>query len=477
MPDLRLFASLLIATCVCACACASTVSQAEKVSESSTARRIDASTIARTVDPIIEAEMARSGGPGAAFVFVQDGHILYSKGFGVARVGGPPVDPRTTLWPIASITKTLTALAALQLVDRGHVRLDTDVNLYLRRLKVPSGGFAPLTLRHLLSHTAGLDELPGRQTDGVSPPDLAGFLAPRLKRYRAPGNLTAYSTYGIFLAGVMIEDVSGTPYPRYLRENLFEPLGMRSARVIQVRSDAAGLATPYALEDGQAREQLHEYYASTPASSVAATAEDMGRLIIFHLGGRGAASRILSSRTLRLMHRTQATNHPAVPGWSLGMQMDRVNGLDVAEHGGDIGGFSTLLSIVPSTGQGFFVVSHGEGSDLRFAIRDALLNAISPRGPAPTQLRRSPVPLALYAGRYVSSMSCRSCPDSQRQYFDLTITSDGALDFWGQKWRPAGRDLFVQEDGRRLLGFARDRSGRIVSVTAGSWRVADRVSD
>src|SRR5688572_7824431 len=213
-----------------------------------------AAVVAATVDPIIEAGLEASAAPGAAFVFVQGGRIVYARGYGVADLAsGAAVDPARTVWPIASISKAVTTMAVLQLVDEGRVDLDTDINRYLRRLQVPAQGYPPLTLRHLLSHTGGLDELPGRQFDGRDPQDLAAFLRDRIVRFRAPGLLTAYSTYGILLAALVLEDLAGQDYDAYLREKIFTPAGMKSARVMVRRGDEAGVATPYEIDDGKAR--------------------------------------------------------------------------------------------------------------------------------------------------------------------------------------------------------------------------------
>ena len=424
--------------------------------------------------------MQRTGIPGAAFVFVDSGQIVYERGYGVADVAArTPVDPRRTLWPIASITKTVTALAAMQLVQSGKVSLDSDVNGYLRRVKVPAQGHGPLTLRHLLSHTSSLDELPGRQFDGKSPPDLPAFLSTRLIRYRAPGQLTSYSSYGIALAGVLVEDVSGLSYADYLERRIFRPAGMTSARVMRKIGDERGVATPYAVEDGKAVPVPWEYYVTTPSSSVAATADDMGKLLIAHLnGGKVGGRSLLSAALVREMHRQQATNHPALPGWGLGFQLDRVNGVTIAEHGGDIGGFAALFVLMPDKNSGFFIVNHGEGSDLRFKVRDALIDALYPdahpaKAPAPDPAQAGR--LAEYGGRYLSSLACRSCPE-QRPVFDVEVNPEGTLSLWGQTWLPVGKDLFIRDDGKRLLGFARDDRGRIISVTGGSWRVADRIT-
>jgi CubicO group peptidase (beta-lactamase class C family) len=438
----------------------------------------EAARIAAVVDPLIEKELKASGIPGAAFVFVQNGRIVYSKGYGFSDLATrATVDPERTIWPIASITKAVTAIGVLQLVDEEKLELDKDINQYLKRLQVPAQGYGPLTLRHLLSHTAALDELPGRQFDGRRPPDMAAFLRKKLVRYRAPGKLTAYSTYGMALAGVLLEDVSRDKYAKYVERHVFRPAGMESARVMRARGDEKGVATPYEIEDGQATAIPHEFYVTPPTSSVVATTNDMGRLMTTYLASvRGEENELLSPALAQAMYKQQATNHPEVPGWGLGLQLDRVNGIDLAEHGGDIGGFAALMTLIPSSSSGFYIVHHGEGGSLRFQVKEALMDALFP-------VTTTTVPLAdpenatldEYAGRYISSIACRSCPGASENAFTVAVEPNGTLSLWGQAWVPLHKDLFVRDDGRRLLGFARDERGRIVSVTGGSWRVADRL--
>jgi CubicO group peptidase (beta-lactamase class C family) len=440
----------------------------------------EAKRIAAIVDPLITADLASSGTPGAAFVFVRGGRIVYQRGYGRSDLTTQTVvDPEQTVWPMASITKALTAMAALQLVAAGKVDLDADINRYLKRLQVPSQGYGPLTLRHILSHRAGLDELPGRQFDGSARPDLAAFIKSKLVRYRAPGGLTAYSTYGIVIAGLMIEDVSGETYADYVREHIFAPAGMTRARFMIARGDERGVATPYTVEDGRAKAVPHEWYVTTPASSMVASAADMGRLLLVHLEDGAAGGRpILPPPLIRAMHRQQATVHPDVPGWSLGLQLDRANGLDLAEHGGDIAGFASLFTVVPELNAGFFIVHHGEGGDLRFRVKEALLDAVHPPAAPPAVPRADPrraASMREYAGRYISTLACRTCRAAEADVFALSVEPDGTLSLWGQRWVPLRRDLFIRDDGRRLLGFARDQAGRIVSLSAGSWRVADRL--
>lgn len=453
--------------------CASSASTAAPDNDAAAARQI-----ASIVDPIVEKELA-AGVPGAAFVFVRDGRIVYQHGYGVSDLETKAkVDPERTVWPIASITKTVTALGALQLVADGRIELDGDLNRYLKRLQVPAQGYSPLTLRHILSHTSALDEIPGRRYDGKQAPDMAAFLEGKLVRYREPGKLTAYSTYGMALAGVLIEDVSGQSYADYLQQHIFKPAGMSSARLMLRQGDEKGVATPYEIDDGRATAIPYEWYMTPPTSSMVATTADMARLLLVHLAnGRAGTGQILSPALTRAMHAQQATNHPDLPGWSLGFQLDTVNGVAVVEHGGDIAGFSALFALLPDKHEGFFIVNHGESGNLRFRIKQALLDALYPAKPVdvPAADSKNAPAMAEYAGRYISSITCRTCTRSDDQVFVVKAQPNGTLSLWGQTWVPLRRDLFVRDDGKRLLGFARDEKNKIVSVSAGSWRVADRL--
>ena len=177
------------------------------------------------------------------------------------------------------------------------------------------------------------------------------------------------------------------------------------------------------------------------------------------------------------MHGLQATNHAEIPGWSFGFQLDSVNDVVIVEHGGDIAGFSALFVLLPEKHEGFFIVNHGESGDLRYRVKQALLDALYPaEAPSvPAADAKNAPALAEYAGRYISSITCRTCPLSDDQVFVVKTQPNGTLSLWGQTWVPLRRDLFIRDDGKRLLGFARDEKSRIVSVTGGSWRVADRL--
>jgi CubicO group peptidase (beta-lactamase class C family) len=435
----------------------------------------DAARIAAVVDPLIARELKASGAPGAGVVVVRGGRVVFIRGYGAAdREAGMASGP-DTVWPIASITKVLTSIGAMQQVERGRLRLDADLNSELGGLRIPDGFGQPITLAEALSHTSGLDELPGRRLESPPPPGpLSRFLQGRLVRYRAPGAFTSYSTYGIAVTGAAIENVSGEAYPDYVRRHIFQPVGAASSRIMVRLEDSRGIAAPYALEDGQAKRIAYEWYATPPTSSAVLSLRDMGRLMADLTSPR---PRLLKRATLDLMMAQHSTLHPAVPGWGYGFQLDRANGRRIAEHGGDIGGFASLLSFLPDEGLAIFTVNHGEGSSLRFKVRKAVLDALYPAPPF------SPPPavttdLKPYLGLYRASFQCHSCKEpSAVPEFEVTADGAGSLELWGSHWRPVGGDVFVDPDDGRRLAFVRDGDGRVVALSGGAWRVGERVAD
>lgn len=208
----------------------------------------------------------------------------------------------------------------------------------------------------------------------------------------------------------------------------------------------------------------------------------MARFAMMQLAdGRCKDRQILSQSLARSMRTQHATIHPAVPGWGYAFQLDVDNGRQLVEHGGDIGGFSSLLTLIPQERSAFFIVNHGEGHDLRFRVKRALLDALYPEPQARVVPKADPgrTPgLQEYQGRYRSSLACHTCRDVDReQDFELTVRADGVLELWGQEWVPLERDLFVRTDGERLLAFGRNDVGRVAVVSGGSWRVADRLPE
>lgn len=158
---------------------------------------------------------------GAAVAVVKDGRMLFSKGYGYADLDNNiPVDPQATLFKLGSLTKLFTWTAVMQLAEQGRLDLDADVNHYLD-FRIPGTYAQPITLKHLMTHTAGFEDLhTGMVT--LDPKELAPpreWLVTHLpRRVRPPGEAAAYSNYGAALAGYIVMRSSGQSYSQYVLE-------------------------------------------------------------------------------------------------------------------------------------------------------------------------------------------------------------------------------------------------------------------
>ncbi len=175
-------------------------------------------------------DYAAPGGPGAAVMVLKDGDVAFARGFGLADVETGAAIGTRTCFRLASLTKAMTATAALLLVQDGKLTLDTKVTEVL--LDFPAYGRA-ITVRHLLAHTSGLveveDSVPADAPRQILDKDVVAMLALQKGTEFEPGSKFAYSNSGYAMLAVMIEQVSGMAFAEFLRTRVFEPLGMSTA--------------------------------------------------------------------------------------------------------------------------------------------------------------------------------------------------------------------------------------------------------
>ena len=302
------------------------------------------------------------------------------------------------------------------------------------------------------------------------------FLKGRLVRSRPPGRTTAYGTYGITLAGELIEEVSGLLFEDFVRRNIWEPLGMRRSSIDVPAALRNDLAIGYELSRDSLIAQPWEWYHTTPASSINATVTDMGRFLIAHLpSARSAGARILSDSARQEMHRQQITMHPSIPGYALGFNEDFIGGLRVLEHGGNMAGFSALMVLIPGEDAGFFVVNHFEGSRLRDDLKWLLLERFFPaakqRRPVPTTLPSvQEVKPERFVGNYVALWSCFSCqPPRASSAMTVQANADGTLQFAGGRWIAVDSLRFVRQNGSGYIVFRADSTGAVRELFAGGY--------
>ena len=331
------------------------------------------------LESFITNQMVENHVAGAAIALVKDGEILFARGYGEADVVHQiPVVAGKTLFRIASVTKLFTWTAVMQLVEQGRLDLDADVNTYLD-FEIPATYVEPITIRHLMSHSAGFEE----RTLGIflAMPDqlmpASQWLPANLPaRVRPVGTASSYSNYGAALAGYIVERISGMDYETYIETNILQPLGMAhtSARQPLPPALAGDLSLGYAFRDGVYTAQPFDVLQTAPGGSMSATATDMAAFMIAHLqNGRYGDHRILSEATAQQMHSTLFRHDPRLHGgYAYGFEERERNGQVILSHGGDFQYFRSRLDLLPAQNLGLFVTYN---SSVTGNLPDQLLQA------------------------------------------------------------------------------------------------------
>jgi CubicO group peptidase (beta-lactamase class C family) len=346
---------------------------------------------------------------GAVVVIVKDGQVLTERGFGYADIlARKRVDPATTIFRAGSISKLFTWTAVMQLVEQGKIDLDADVNGYLD-FKIPQYRGKPITMRDLMTHTAGFEEAAkgGIRFTGEVPP-LSEVLKRMLpERVYAPGTTPAYSNYGAGLASYIVQRVSGLPFAEYIERNIFAPLNMTHSSFLQPLpvqlSPFMAQGYPKASEEAKPYELI-----SVPgAGALAMSGADMAKFMIAHLN-QGAG--LMKPETALLMH---DPSHQTVPGtnrMALGFYEMKVNGLSAIGHGGDLHFFHSDMWIFPTKNVGLFISMNSAGDDSATElIRIALFEEFGDRyfpaenAAAPVELPTAKEHARMLAGSYICS--------------------------------------------------------------------------
>lgn len=333
------------------------------------ATRPDAAAVATWADGLFDPALATRRFSAAQIVVVQDGAVLFAKGYGAADPAtGRTMDPATTEVRIGSTTKSFTATAIAQLLEQGRIAsLDDPANKYLKRVQLPDWQGQAVTVRHLLTHRAGFEDFAfSLGTDQAVPhpvdTDIIRRHMPEL--VRPPGGAVVYSNFGTAVLGLIVEDVSGEAIDAYFKAHIFDPLGMADSRLDFRMQPSDRMAIPHAaLPNGQWQKinhiPMHPFIA--PAGGITTTGLDMARFMIAHIDGESGQDGILTPDGFRRMHARDAANHPAVSGIGMVFIESIWNGAHVVEHGGGWPGFQTVMLMVPERGMGVFASIVGEG--------------------------------------------------------------------------------------------------------------------
>lgn len=461
------------------------------------------------LDGAVGSALQTTGIPGATVSVVADGKVLTARGYGMADTGtgetpAEAVDPERTLFRVGSVSKVVSATAIMQLVEKGDLDLDADVQQYLDfDLDTPKGA---VTLRHLLTHTAGFEEViagligtPGsektlREAVSEAPP----------AQVFTPGTTPAYSNYGATLAGYVAERVSGVPFADLLQQDVFDRAGMTSSSFAQPLPADLDARLAHGYPDDSKPAVATEVVNAAPAGAMSATATDMARFMLAQLGDLPDDQALLQPDTLAEMHR------PALDADDLGTLVagqrmdlaffdDSTPGLAAFGHDGDTQVFHSAMRMFPEHDTGIFLSMNGSGRsataslDLRTTVlqgfADRYLRDAATVGMADTDSRggagtvdgdASDGPVAAdLAGTYLSSRSPVTNPGALLALSGQTTIvprSDGTvavtpkpLGMTTGVYEKVGTDLWREVGGDALLATRTTDTEGDASVEAISW--------
>jgi CubicO group peptidase (beta-lactamase class C family) len=433
------------------------------------------------LDGIIATQLQQFRMPSAAVAVVKDGRVIWLRGYGFADIAKRrPVDPSTSMFHIGSTGKLFTWTAVMQLVEQKKLDLDTDVNRYLKTFQLPATVREPITLRNLMTHTAGFQEgLLGYfiGNDSLHVRSIEETMRAHIPaRVRPPGLFTSYSNYGASLAGLIVEQVSGEPFASYIERHIYGPLGIRHATFrepvpAELRPD---VVIGYEPEDGRFVAQPPEIDGGfSPSGGTVMSTGDMAKFMIAHLAPDGGG--ILGAETMALMHRTAFTHDPRLPGMALGFIEGEYNGHRVIGHDGDSQDFHVGMVLVPEAALGIYVAYGATGGAIgRNQLARAFFDRYFPAAAAATPASAEPVDR--YAGDYrIMRMNYTDIDKAIYAFLPplrvsalpggrLLLSGGVGPDAAPGQFVPLGNHLFRDPEADRIIGFGVDSSGRVTHL-------------
>jgi len=312
------------------------------------------------LDQSISSALASSGAPSVSVAVVQNGEIAYAKAFGKANIAANQSADAATRYAIGSVSKQFTAAALFLLEEQGKISLDDKVSKFLPDLTRAS----EVTIRELLSHTSGYEDYAPQDymipawTRPITPREILAQWAKKPLNFD-PGTRWQYSNTNYVIGGQIFEKVSGQTLLAFLREKIFQPLGMTTPGDIgEHQPGDASAYTRYALGPPRpvAREGQGWYFA---AGELAMTPSDLARWDLAFL-----QKKILSAPSYEEFTREIKLKDGKETHYALGLSLGDLNGTPMISHSGEVSGFLTVNAVFPTKGVAVVVCSNEDGINL-----------------------------------------------------------------------------------------------------------------
>lgn len=380
--------------------------------QTSIAQNSEVAGTIKLLEAWIESQMTYRGQPGISVGVVYDQKLIWARGFGYADTEKKIAATPATIYRMASVTKTFTATAIMQLRDAGKLSLDDPVVKHLPWFKIKSSfADAPvITIRHLLTHTSGLPREASFPywTDANFPTiEQIKETLPNQEAAFAPETMWKYSNLALGLAGQIVAAASGEPYDIYIRKHILEPLGMSSSTVLFPSETRNRLAVAYGrrMPDGKRSLQPDmDTKGIAPAANLSSTVEDLARYLAFHLSdGKVGEKLLLKNSTLREMQRVHWLQPDWKSGWGIGFAIARIGDRTTVGHGGALGGYRTQISFSPEEKIGVIVLTNSDDGNPDFYVKQiftllapAIKKAVTP----PSVVAQADPAWSTYVGTY-----------------------------------------------------------------------------
>jgi serine beta-lactamase-like protein LACTB, mitochondrial len=340
------------------------------------------------IEAAVTADMTRLAIPGLSVAVATQGALRFTNGYGLADVENGVPAKASTVYRLASVSKPITSVAVLQLVEKGLLELDAPIQRYVPAFPEKQW---PVTARALLGHLGGVRHYRDDEPTNTRPcpsvlEGLSFFKDDAL--VQEPGTKFLYSTYGYNLLGAAVEGASGRSYLDYLRENVFPPASMTSTRVDEVAAIIPNRAQGYTRAGGGIRNaDLADVSYKVPGGGLCSTAADVARFGLALAGGS-----LLKRETLAQMLASQRTRDGRATGYGLGLNVAAVvpGKHREAWHTGGQERVSTVIFLLPDDGLSIAVLCNleGVGSDLVALSRRIVSIVSAEAAPAAGATRR-----------------------------------------------------------------------------------------
>ncbi len=397
--------------------------------------------------------------PGLAVAIIENGEIVLLRGYGIANRETNAPATANTIFRAASISKSLTGVGIMSLVERNALSLDDRLSDITPDVRFTNRWEStdPVRVAHLLEHSAGWPDLSIRQlltnADDWPLRQSAAFAQDRMVSRWRPGLYSIYSNAGPGVAGLLIESASGESFDAYMRTHVMRPMGMAQADFVRTPSMEATLARSY---DASGAPIPYEATLMPPSGGLLASAADLSALVLFYLNeGRAGDAALLTPAAIARIERQETTLAARLglkATYGLGNSAAPGGQRSFRGHNGSIAGFTSVYGYDRRIGAGYVVLANGgAGVDYnrgvvaeieRYLLRDTPL---APPRTTPTDHVRA----RAFEG-YYSSITPRS--EFYRLYLDTLLLHE--LKFDGEHLTIGGRRLLALEGG--LFAFEGD---------------------